>query len=48
MASIEQIKKLIAELAGDVPDAEALARAIVALDDEATRETRVIKAAELR
>jgi hypothetical protein len=45
MPTVEQVDKLIAEFEGDP---EGLARAIVALDDEATKETRVIKAAETR
>jgi hypothetical protein len=45
MPTVEQVAKLIAEFEGDP---EGLARAIVALDDEATKETRVIKAAETR
>lgn len=48
MASVEQVKQLIAKFAGDVPNVDDLARAIVALDDEATRATRVIGATEIR
>ena len=48
MASVEQVKALLLEVAGDGVDLDELARAIVALDDEATKETRVLKAAEIR
>ena len=54
MASVEQVKKTILQVAGNPSSgaihaiADELAAAIVALDDEATRETRVIKAKELR
>ena len=47
MASVEEVKRLI-EAAGDSPDLDELARAIVALDDEATKETCVIRASETR
>ena len=47
MASVEDVKRLI-EAAGDSPDVDELARAIVALDDEATKETRVVRASETR
>ena len=47
MASVEEVKRLI-EAAGDSPDLDELARAIVALDDEATKETRVLRASETR
>lgn len=45
MPTVEEITRLIAEFEGDP---EGLARAIVALDEEPTKETRVIKAAERR
>lgn len=48
MASVREVAELLLELAGDPSIAEELARAIVALDDEATKETRVMKAAETR
>jgi hypothetical protein len=48
MGTVEQVKQLIAKFAGDVPNVDELARAIVALNDEATRATRVIGATELR
>lgn len=47
MASVEEVIRLI-EAAGDSPDVEELARAIVALDGEATKETRVLSASETR
>ena len=47
MASVEEVKRLI-EAAGDSPNVEELARAIVALDDEVTKETRVLSASETR
>jgi hypothetical protein len=50
MATVEQVKKAILEIAGEQTSEvlEDLARAIVALDDEATKETRVIEASEKR
>jgi hypothetical protein len=48
MPTVEQITALLTEFAGDREVAEELAREIVALDDEPTKETRVIKAAEKR
>jgi hypothetical protein len=50
MATIEQVKKTILEIAGETPSdvLEELARAVVALDDEAAKETRVIVASEKR
>jgi hypothetical protein len=54
MADKETIKRTILEIAGNpssgaIKDlAEEWARAIVALDEEPTKETRVIKAAERR
>ena len=50
MATIEQVKKTILEIAGETPSnvLEELARAVVALDVEPTRETRVIEASEKR
>jgi hypothetical protein len=50
VATVEQVKKAILEIAGEQTSEvlEDLARAIVALDDEATKETRVIEASEKR
>lgn len=48
MASVEQIANLLFDLTDDVGVAEELARQIVALDDERTKETRVLRAAETR
>ena len=50
MASFEALKKAILEIASGTSDdvAEELARAIVALNDEGAKETRVLKAAEKR
>ena len=48
MANVEQVKALLLDIAGDGVDLDELARAIVSLDDEATKETRVLKAAEIR
>ena len=54
MATGEQIKRAILKVAGNPSSGvipalvDEMVAAIVALDDEATRETRVIKAAELR
>lgn len=48
MASVEAVKALLLDIAGDGVDLDELARAIVALDDEATKETRVIRASETR
>jgi hypothetical protein len=45
MPTVEQVAKLIAEFEGDP---EGLARAIVALDEEPTKETRVLTVAEKR
>ena len=47
MATLEQVRRLIAELGSDV-DADVLAVAIVALDEEPTKETRVLQASEKR
>lgn len=47
MATAEQIQKLLDELGPDV-EADVLARAIVALDEEPTKETRVLQASEKR
>jgi hypothetical protein len=50
MASFDQLKKAILEIASDTPEdvADELARAIVALGDEGTKETRVLTVAEKR
>ena len=48
MASVEAVKALLLDIAGDGVDLDELARAIIALDDEATKETRVIRASETR
>jgi hypothetical protein len=47
MPTVEQLQKLLIELGPDV-DADVLARAIVALDVERTKETRVLQASEKR
>jgi len=47
MPTVEQVRQLIVELGPDV-DADVLARAIVALDEEPTKETRVLHASEKR
>jgi hypothetical protein len=47
MPTVEQLQNLLAELGPDV-DADVLARAIVALDVEPTKETRVLQASEKR
>ena len=48
MASVEAVKALLLDIADEGVDLDELARAIVALDDEATKETRVIRASETR
>jgi ABC-type nitrate/sulfonate/bicarbonate transport system ATPase subunit len=48
MATVEQIANLLFDLTHDVGVAEKLARQIVALDDEPTKETRVLTVAEKR
>jgi hypothetical protein len=50
MATFEELKKAILEIASGTSEdiADELARAIVALGDESSKETRVIKAAEKR
>ncbi len=48
MATVEQIASLLFDVVEDVGVAEMLARRIVALDGEPTKETRVLKAAETR
>lgn len=48
MANVEQVKALLLDIADEGVDIDELARAIVALDDEATKETRVIRASETR
>jgi len=48
MATVEQIASLLFDVVEDVGVADDLARRIVALDGERTKETRVLKAAETR
>ena len=50
MASFDELKKAILEIASGTSEdvADELARAIVALGDEGTKETRVIEASEKR
>ena len=48
MATVEEIASLLFDVVEDVGVAETLARRIVGLDDEPTKETRVLKAAETR
>jgi hypothetical protein len=48
MATVEQIANLLFDLTDDVGVAEEFARQIVALDEEPTKETRVLRAAETR
>jgi ABC-type nitrate/sulfonate/bicarbonate transport system ATPase subunit len=48
MATVEEIANLLFDLTHDVGVAEKLARQIVALDDEPTKETRVMTVAEKR
>jgi ABC-type nitrate/sulfonate/bicarbonate transport system ATPase subunit len=48
MATVEEIANLLFDLTHDVGVAEKLARQIVALDDEPTKETRVLTVAEKR
>jgi hypothetical protein len=50
MATFEELKKAILEIASGTPEdvADELARAIVALGDEGSKETRVLGAAEKR
>jgi hypothetical protein len=48
MATVEQIASLLFDVVEDVGVADDLARRIVGLDDEPTKETRVLKAAETR
>lgn len=48
MATVEEIALLLFDVVEDVGVADDLARRIVALDDEPTKETRVLKAAETR
>ena len=48
MATVEQIALILFDVVEDVGVADALARRIVGLDDEPTKETRVLKAAETR
>jgi hypothetical protein len=48
MATVEEIALLLFDVVEDVGVADDLARRIVALDGERTKETRVLKAAETR
>jgi hypothetical protein len=48
MATVEQIASLLFDVVEDVGVAEMLARRIVGLDDEPTKETRVMTVAEKR
>jgi hypothetical protein len=48
MATVEEIALLLFDVVEDVGVAEMLARRIVGLDDEPTKETRVITVAEKR
>jgi hypothetical protein len=48
MATVEEIALLLFDVVEDVGVADDLARRIVALDGEPTKETRVLKAAETR
>jgi ABC-type nitrate/sulfonate/bicarbonate transport system ATPase subunit len=48
MATVEEIANLLFDLTHDVGVAEKLARQIVALNDEPTKETRVLTVAEKR
>lgn len=48
MATVEEIALLLFDVVEDIGVADDLARRIVALDDEPTKETRVLKAAETR
>ena len=48
MATVEQIANLLFDFTDDVGVAEELARQIVELDEEPTKETRVIAVAEKR
>jgi|688.fasta_scaffold24257_6 hypothetical protein len=48
MATVEQIASILFDVVEDVGVAEMLARRIVGLEDEPTKETRVLKAAETR
>ena len=48
MATVEQIALLLFDVVEDVGVAEMLARRIVGLDDEPTKETRVMTVAEKR
>jgi hypothetical protein len=48
MSTVEQIANLLFNFTDDVGVAEELARQIVELDDEPTKETRVLRAAETR
>jgi hypothetical protein len=48
MATVEQIASLLFDVVEDVGVAEMLARRIVGLDDEPTKETRVMTVAETR
>ena len=50
MATFEEIQNAIQQIAGDISAdvVDDMARAIVALDGEATKETRVVVASEKR
>jgi hypothetical protein len=48
MATVEQIASILFDVVEDVGVAEMLARRIVGLDDEPTKETRVMTVAEKR
>ena len=48
MATVEQIASILFDVTEDVGVAEMLARRIVGLDDEPTKETRVMTVAEKR
>ncbi len=48
MATVEQIALILFDVVEDVGVAEMLARRIVGLDDEPTKETRVMTVAEKR
>ena len=48
MATVEEIALILFDVVEDVGVAEMLARRIVGLDDEPTKETRVMTVAEKR
>jgi hypothetical protein len=48
MATVQQIALILFDVVEDVGVAEMLARRIVGLDDEPTKETRVMTVAEKR